>query len=94
MAEQPNPRFNNATYVDALNPHAIGLFVESTYEKYRERLGDRFGGSIPSIFTDEPQFATISQLPRSAARTDEREVWTADLPQSYAKAYPGEDLVA
>ncbi len=94
VAEQPNPRFNNATYVDALNPHAIGLFVESTYEKYRERLGDRFGGSIPSIFTDEPQFATISQLPRSDARTDARVVWTDDLPRSYAKAYPGEDLVA
>ncbi len=94
LVEQPSPRFNNAAYLDTLNPRAVECFVACTYEAYRKRLGDRFGGSVPAIFTDEPQFAKIAPLPYSLSRTDARVVWTDDLPATYAAAYPGEDLVA
>ena len=39
---------------DNLNKKTVELFIEYTHEKYKERFGDRFGGVIPGIFTDEP----------------------------------------
>ena len=94
VLESPSQRFNNATYVDTLNPRAIEAFISCSYDSYRRRLGSRFGGTIPSIFTDEPQFAKLMPLPFSDSRTEARVVWTDDLPGTYAAAYNGEDLVA
>ena len=51
-----NPWFNGQSYVDALNPEAVGEFIRVTYEAYGKRLGDAFGTDYPAIFTDEPQF--------------------------------------
>ncbi|WP_313185463.1 hypothetical protein [Lacrimispora sp.] len=53
---EPDPWFNNQTYMDTINPEAVKAFLESTYEAYKEALGDKFGTAVPSIFTDEPQF--------------------------------------
>ena len=30
-------------------------FINITYEAYKEAVGDKFGESVPAIFTDEPQ---------------------------------------
>jgi len=40
-------------YLDVLNPEAVNKFIELTHDRYANRFGDRFGGSIASIFTDE-----------------------------------------
>jgi len=56
------PWFNNAAYVDVLNAEAIEKFIEVTHEKYKASLADEFGKSIPSIFTDEPQYIKMQQL--------------------------------
>ena len=64
------PWYNNQTYVDTLNPEAIQRFLEETHEKYFNAVGDEFGGTIPSIFTDEPQFVTFSTLPFAQSRQD------------------------
>ena len=37
-------------------------FIEITHEAYYRELGDSFGDTIPSIFTDEPQFCHKSTL--------------------------------
>lgn len=42
--------------MNTLDPKAIAKFIEITYERYLETVGDDFGKLIPSIFTDEPQF--------------------------------------
>lgn len=55
IAEE-NPWHNNQTYVDTLNKAAIEKFIEVTHEAYYKVFGDSFGKSVPSIFTDEPQF--------------------------------------
>lgn len=52
----PSPWFNNQTYIDTLNPKAIERFIEVTHESYYKILGNEFGKTVPSIFTDEPQF--------------------------------------
>ena len=56
MCEPGRDRFNGNSYVDTLNPRAIERFIEITHERYREEVGADFGGAVPAIFTDEPQF--------------------------------------
>ena len=38
---------------DNLNPECVKLFMELTHEQYRKRFSDKFGKTIPGIFTDE-----------------------------------------
>lgn len=59
---KPTPWHNNQTYVDTLNPKAIQRFIDITHETYAKALGDEFGKTIPSIFTDEPQFSRKDTL--------------------------------
>ena len=59
------PWFNNQSYVDTMNPEAIKRFIELTHEKYLEKVGDQFGKTIPSIFTDEPQVYAAETFKRA-----------------------------
>ena len=90
----PNPWFNNQTYIDTLNPQAIMEFIRVTYDRYAERFLKDFGGLIPAIFTDEPQFAKKETLNYAHEDKDIALPWTADLPQTYSKAYNGEDIIS
>ena len=47
----------NPLRTDILNPGATKAFLEITYEKYKEAVGDLFGGTVTGIFTDEPNIA-------------------------------------
>ena len=55
--EKESPWFNNQTYVNTLDKKAIERFVEITHERYKEVVGNEFGGAVQSIFSDEPQFS-------------------------------------
>ena len=90
---QPSEWYNDQTYVDTLNPDAIRRFVEETHEKYLQKLGADFGKAVPSIFTDEPQFARKHTLgnSRSADGTDVTIPWTDKVPDEYRAAY-GADI--
>ncbi|TKJ46165.1 hypothetical protein CEE34_09250 [Candidatus Aerophobetes bacterium Ae_b3a] len=55
---KPSEWFNNDAYSDNLNPDAVKAFINSTYEAYKEEVGDEFGKTIPGIFTDEPNFSS------------------------------------
>ena len=87
-----SPWFNNQTYVDTLNPKAIEKFIEVTHDVYAREVGDEFGKSIPSIFTDEPQFIRKSTLPFPESKERIILPWTPDLEDTYKAAY-GESLV-
>ena len=87
-----NPWFNNETYVDTLNPKAIQRFMELTHERYFNTVGKDFGGVIPAIFTDEPQFTCKKELTFSHSQEDVFLPWTDDVPQTYRDAY-GEDIL-
>ncbi|WP_238177723.1 glycosyl hydrolase [Paenibacillus contaminans] len=54
--------FNGEAPVDNLNPAAVAAFIDSTYEPYRNRFGEHFGGVIPGIFTDEPSIADFHSV--------------------------------
>lgn len=55
-----NAWFNNQCYVDVLNSEAIGEFLHLTHDQYKAHFKDEFQKTIPSIFTDEPQYTRIN----------------------------------
>lgn len=85
--------FNNQTYVNTLDKKAIDEFIRITYETYKKSVGGDFGGIVPAIFTDEPQFTHKTTLDYANAKKDVCLPWTDDLPQTYAHAY-NDDLLA
>ncbi len=83
----PSESHNGETYVDTLNPKAIERFISTTHAVYYEASGKDYGATVPSIFTDEPQFAHKGQLLRSNEERDIFLPWTHDLPQSFLGEY-------
>jgi len=88
----PSSWFNNQTYVDTLNKEAIKKFIEITHERYKKSLSHEFSQTIPSIFTDEPQFTRKSTLKNSFDKMDVVIPWTDDIPETYRAAY-GDDIL-
>lgn len=50
------PRWQDGAYLDTFNPAAVAEFCRVNYQSYADRHGDDFGGVIPAIFTDEPNY--------------------------------------
>lgn len=91
--EKESPWFNNQTYVNTLDKKAIKRFVEITHERYKEVVGNEFGGAVQSIFSDEPQFSRKTTLGFAGEKKDVVLPWTDDLPDTFRAAY-GEELLA
>ncbi|MFD0670921.1 hypothetical protein [Cohnella sp. GCM10027633] len=53
------PFYNGNCYVDTMNADATARFLESTHEKYGDRIGRRFGQVVRGIFTDEPHRGAV-----------------------------------
>lgn len=70
----------------------MGRFIEMTHEVYKAKVGDKFGTVVPCIFTDEPQFATKTQLSNPRAKDDIFLPWTGDIADTFKEAY-SEDLI-
>lgn len=87
-----SPWFNNQAYVDSLNPKAIQEFLRLTHEVYFQTVGEKFGEVIPSIFTDEPQFAHKQFLGFPEGKQDVLLPFTDDFEETYQKTY-GESLL-
>ncbi|GHU71636.1 hypothetical protein AGMMS49992_05990 [Clostridia bacterium] len=82
-----NPWYNNQAYLNTLDPESVQEFIKVTYERYLDSVGEDFGGLVPAIFTDEPQFSIKRTL---AFANDTRPVtlpWTPDLPESFERTY-------
>ena len=79
--------FNNQTYVDTLSKKAIDRFIEVTHEAYKKAVGDRFGKSVPSIFTDEPQFRYKQTLAYAQSRDNVTLPWTMELEKKFTEHY-------
>ena len=92
MTNEPNPWYNNQTYVDTLSKEAIDKFINITYEGYKNAVGDKFGKSVPAIFTDEPQFEKKTTLDFATDKTDINLPWTNDVADTYNAEY-GFDLL-
>ena len=87
-----SPWFNDKPYVDTLNKKAIEKFAEITHEKYYREFGEDFGKTVPSIFTDEPQFAQKGTLSFADEVKDVFLPWTGEFPRLFEE-YCGFDLL-
>ena len=68
----------HARYVDLLEPKVVRAFIDSTYEVYKREVGDDFGGAVPGIFTDEPNYRHVP--------------WSERLPEEFRRRR-GYDLI-
>ncbi|HWB98956.1 MAG TPA: glycosyl hydrolase, partial [Bryobacteraceae bacterium] len=61
-----NPWTAGFPYVDLTNPQTAPLFLETTYEAYKQHLGHEFGKTIRWAFNDEPLLATAGAYDSAA----------------------------
>ncbi|MCD9021754.1 glycosyl hydrolase [Cohnella silvisoli] len=54
---ETNSWLGGFAYVDLLRPEVARVFISNTHERYKDRFGDRFGTTIPAVFTDEPEIS-------------------------------------
>lgn len=87
-----SPWYNNQAYLNTLDPQSIQQFLRVTHDAYAEKVGKDFGGIIPAIFTDEPQFSRKRTLAYATDTQDVTLPWTDDLPDTFRQAY-GEELL-
>lgn len=78
-AQDPSPWYNDGTYLDTLSVEAVDKFLEVTHEAYLAQCGGDFGGAIPGIFTDEPNYGGLRP-------------WTRALPDAF-RAMHGYDVL-
>lgn len=84
---QESSWYNGQTYVNTLDKKAIERFIQVTHERYKEYFAADFGQTIPSIFTDEPQFTRKTLLDRSTDDSDVILPWTDDLDETFFASY-------
>ncbi|KAK8869493.1 hypothetical protein IAR55_000058 [Kwoniella newhampshirensis] len=85
--------FGDQTYTDLLSADMTKRFVELTHEVYKEHVGKEFGTTVPSMFTDEPQYCPMSTLNDADKLQDVFLPWTRGIIKSFKEA-KGEDLIA
>ena len=79
--------YNGASYSDDLNENAVAEFIRVTHETYLAKIGEKFGKSVPGIFSDEPNIEPYKKF-------EERGVpWSIDFPAKFQEIY-GEDIFA
>lgn len=78
----PNEWCHGDTYPDNMNPQSAKLFIETTYDCYKEAVGEEFGRTVPGIFTDEPSIRGFQE------QLNEPELtwisWSDLLPQTFS----------
>ncbi|MBR6921471.1 MAG: hypothetical protein IKH51_04710, partial [Clostridia bacterium] len=70
--------FSTLRDVDLLNPDAVKRFLDLTYEKYKDKLGDTFD-YVEAFFTDEPQLGNRDMK--------NYVVWTDRLPEKFKEMH-------
>lgn len=84
---------NGYTYADTMNAAAVDKFIAVTYEAYKKAAGDKFGKSVPAIFTDEPNYGRFTFKEFARDGEDALFPWSESVRTFYAERY-GEDVVA
>ena len=83
----PTPYYNNQAYCDTLQKSVIDSFIQITHEAYKKHFSDDFGGAIPAIFTDEPNFRTKKALDFASDKHGIIIPYTTDFDETFKAAY-------
>lgn len=89
---EDNDWYNGQAYIDTLSEEAVQEFIKITYERYYNALGDKFGNTVPAMFTDEPQFSEKEVLCFPEDENDILLPWTPKFAQSFKEEY-GDDII-
>ncbi len=81
-ADAPSPWYNDGAYLDTMNADAVAEFIHTTHQAYSDRYGKDFGGVVPAIFTDEPNYGRVAY---DETTRQYRCPWTADLPREFRR---------
>lgn len=76
----PSGQHNDAPYLDTMNAEAVEEFLHVTHQAYADRYSKRFGGVIPAIFTDEPNYGGWG-----CDRGKSHLQWTSNLPREFRR---------
>ncbi|MHC4716966.1 MAG: glycosyl hydrolase, partial [Planctomycetota bacterium] len=79
---EPSGWFNEAAYLDVLNPEAVAEFIRVTHQAYADRYAELFGTIIPAVFTDEPNY---SHGRLSVGGGFAAVPWTGAMPREFRK---------
>ena len=85
--KKPTSWYNGYTYCDTLSKKAIDGFVETTHERYKECFGDEFNKTIPSIFTDEPQYDKYETMADGLTSKGCVLPYTGDFDETFKEVY-------
>ncbi len=86
QSDKPTGWTNDGGYIDTMSHEPVREFLRVTHEQYYERFGEDFGGLVPAIFTDEPNYG------HGSTGRNFRLNWTNELPAEF-KARRGYDLL-
>lgn len=79
-------RYNNQTYTDIMQKDAIKEFISVTHNVFYKKFGDKYGKTVPNIFSDEPRHRPLELINIA----DENEIvyyWTYDFPETFEEEY-------
>lgn len=79
-------KYNNQTYTDIMQKDAIQEFISVTHNILCEKFGDKYGKTVPNIFSDEPRHRPLELINPA----DENEIvyyWTYDFPETFKDEY-------
>ncbi|MBE6654576.1 MAG: hypothetical protein E7608_03880 [Ruminococcaceae bacterium] len=77
-----------AGYTDVMRKESIDTFINITHEQYKKWFGGEFGGSVPTIFTDEPQMKAKNPLAHAYDKKAPAILpYTNDLDETFKEKY-------
>ncbi len=92
VTESAHPGMNYGAQLDCFMDEAVKKFIEVTYERYYNKVGEYFGDTIPAFFTDESTVSPKTTLSKSVNDGEILLSWTTDYSLSFKKDF-GYDLV-
>ena len=87
---EPGGWFNHGTYVDAFSKEALDKFIEITHEKYKKVVGEKFGKTVPMIFTDELWHTFFETFDTSEGGSEAKLPWSNVLEKEYRDRFGSE----
>jgi hypothetical protein len=82
VPQEPRGWYNDAPYLDTMNPEAVRDFLHVTHQAYADRYGRDFGTLVPAIFTDEPNYLNHGTR---AGEGEHVAPWTPGMPREFKK---------
>ena len=78
--------YGGGTYSDTLSKAAVDLFISLTHERFYKEFGGEFSKTVPSIFTDEPQFEKADK-PFTGENAEALIPWTEGMERGFFDEY-------